>query len=134
MVQQRPPFLSVADVTGIHEAMGAGFATVQAVQDPQPVVTFFRSGENGRYVPAGLTDVALIRVTMRDLQPEGEQARQGVANLESDGELLGWAPLPIQRDDTFIWQGQTFRVEVVDPERYGTVLARITVTQKRQVA
>lgn len=120
MVIPRPPFLNDAEIADLHGYYGQGMATVQSFQDPVPVITFARWNDTTGAFDE-LPSVTLIRVSIdnRDEQLTGQN--QGVVQSVVQGDLKGWHPLDVQKDDRFIWDGQTMRVTVVYPERLGVI-------------
>lgn len=128
MVIPQPPFLNESEIAELHVFYGRGMATVQAFQDPEPVITFARwNTTTGTFDE--LSPVTLIRVGIdnRDEQLTGQN--QGVVQSVVQGELKGWHPLDVQKDDRFIWDGQTMRVTVVYPERLGVIKADFVMHQ-----
>lgn len=106
------------------QAARDGFATVQDIQDPAPVVTFARRNASGAFAPVPeLTDIRLISVRLfdRDAQQRGSGAGHVETTLQ--GRLAGWAPLPIAVGDRFMWQGQVFEVTAPITERFGVIRA-----------
>jgi len=111
-------FLTARNLAEIANAFDKGFHSIQEVQDPQPVVTF------RRIVAGAMADVLtvnLIRIAFVNRFPIASGENMGMDQTDKLGSLLGFAPLPIQLDDRFTWQGRHFRITSVMPARFGVV-------------
>lgn len=124
MVLPGIPFLSAGEIAGIMRDIGRGFATLQAVQDPAPVVTIRRRDRATGTVADVYTDLTVIAISVanRDAQDSGEN--EGRARTDVMGEILAWAPFDVQKDDWFVWDGQRCVIEARLPEDLGVVEAR----------
>ena len=120
------PFLDPSDLDDARQAIRDGLATVQALQDPTPVVTLQRRDPgSGAWLPVTLVPMALISLRLGERQEESAGANAGLLTRATEGELAGWAPLDIRRDDRFTWQDRAFVVGEVLPARFGVVRATI---------
>lgn len=121
MVTPHPPFLSARDVREIHDAMGAGFATVQAIQDPAVTITPIRRAPHdvGGWLEGQPIDLIRISLTNRDPVESGPNA--GAVETSTVGQFRAWAPIDCKHDDRFTWAGRVCAVDQVNPERFGVV-------------
>lgn len=125
------PFFSPARADRLKGVIQRGYATVQVLQEPVPIVTFLRiSPETGmpEALP-GLTNVSLVRIGFPDREGDKSRPNQGAVEATVDGELKGYAPLPIRPGDAFQWQSHWCTVITVYPERYDVVRATFQLDQ-----
>lgn len=132
MVTRQNPHLSPGDIAEIHREFGSLFADVQELQDPPAIVTFRRRDLVTSVFADVIVDVQLIRIGFGEDQENTRGENTGLVTTTNDGELKGFSPLPIQRDDQFVWGGQVCIVTAVFPERFNVVRAAFVLAQGNQ--
>ena len=132
MVTPKPPFLTGADIAGLHDIAGAGYRTVQEFNDPQVLLDIVRQNPaTGRYTSVVAGNIRPISIRMG-----GQQAEQSPGETRTQGLLKAWASdiAPygdgvIQPGDRFVWQDHWCRVDVVYPSKLGTITVDFTLME-----
>lgn len=126
MVTSKPPFLSTAQIAQLHTLMGRGLQTVQDFQEPAETITIKRRDSTLGWVQVMTLTPISIRVNAQSPQETPGETR-------TDGEVKVWATdLTVARPrpgDRFTWQGHACVIDIVPPERLGTVLVAFTLLE-----
>lgn len=123
-------FLSDAQIAQLHGLMRTGFNTVQAFQDPVPMVQFRRMSDvTGRFENVG-SPVQLISITFGLREKSMTNQMVPLQDVRSDGDLKIWADDFVPEvGDRISLDDRTMQITAVYPVRFGVIRAEVRLSQ-----
>ena len=111
-------FLSPGEVAELETVAGQAYATLQAWEDPDPIMFYRQDGtQRGAFTPVSIV------IAGRQEQAVGTVA----ASTEQSGEVLFWtddlATTPLHQGDRFTWNGQPCQITVGPADEPGGITA-----------
>lgn len=130
MVLPGIPFLRAGEIAGVWRDIGSAWSTLQSVQDPPPVVTVKRRNSATGAIVDVLTTQTIIGIWLDNRDEQETGINEGRASTAVVGEVMAFAPFPVEIGDWFVWDGFRCVIASVEPVTLGTVTARFQLEER----
>lgn len=123
-------FIDDAQIVELHRLLRMGFNTVQAIQNPIPIVQFRRLSEaTGRFEDIG-EPVTLIALKFGLREKAMSSQLVPLVDTKSQGDIKYWAEdIDLKPGDRFTYEGSSIEVTAVYPPSFDVVKAEIKLSQ-----